>query len=116
MNCHSILACHDLVKKEMASKDVASFPVDQWQEDNSLVQDYLVFGRKYGAKLVDCATTLDSDLEALKGDRRDQLPETGIMAINIYEKSANALGEDTVAHAVAAQLKAVSALVETAFK
>ena len=113
-SCHDILDYHDKANQASVSKE-ANPPGDMWQADNSAIQEVLSYARQYGEKLVDCAITLDSDLEVLKVDR-EQLPETGTMAIDIFEKSGKAIGGETWGRTVAAQLSAVSALMETISK
>lgn len=90
--CQDLIADHDRADKETTQASPRPDPPrEQWKEDIASVQELLLYGRQHGENVVECIVIPSSDGKEkghLLTPDKEELSETGRMAVDMYEKSA----------------------------
>lgn len=90
--CQDLIADHDRADKETTQASPRPDPPrEQWKEDIASVQELLLYGRQHGENIVECIVIPSSDGKEkghLLTPDKEELSETGRMAVDMYEKSA----------------------------
>ncbi|KUI60639.1 hypothetical protein VP1G_07832 [Cytospora mali] len=90
--CHKLIADHDEANNKAAQGSTRpDLPHEQWTKDIHMVQELLLYGRQHGENIVECIVIPGSTDEGkghLLTPDREELSETGRIAVNMYRKSA----------------------------
>ncbi|KUI67961.1 hypothetical protein VM1G_03376 [Cytospora mali] len=90
--CHKLIADHDETNdKATQGSTRPDLPHEQWKKDIHMVQELLLYGRQHGENIVECIVIPGSTDEGkghLLTPDREELSETGRIAVDMYRKSA----------------------------
>lgn len=91
-NCHKLMDDHERAsKKATQGNGKPAPPRELWEGEIASVQEILLYGRQHGENIAECIVVpspSDEEKNHLLTPDREELSETGKMAVNMYQKSA----------------------------